>query len=52
MNCDQVKGVRMTWSLLDSSIEMEILVSNEIPYFLITPVKSNYLQQMLFVKVL
>ena len=34
----------------DSSIEMEFLVSDESPIFLITPVKF-YLQQLLFVKV-
>ena len=41
----------MTRSLLDSSIETEILVSDESPYFSHMPVKI-YLQQMLFVKVI
>ena len=43
----------MTRSLLDSSIEMKFLVSDESPYFflLITTVQF-YLQQMLFVKVI
>ena len=42
----------MTRSLLDLSIEMEFLVSDESPYIILnTPVKF-YLQQMLFVKVI
>ena len=37
--------------LLDTSIEMEYLVSDESPYFLITPVKV-YVQPILLVKVI
>ena len=43
----------MTWSLLDSSIEMEFLVSNESSYSPITPITPvKYdMQQMLILKV-
>ena len=41
----------MVRSIIDSSIEEEFLISDESPYFLITPVKF-YVQQILLVKVI